>query len=110
MPQLLDRVLLAQSEASLLAGLGLIRLISLPFYFILSLGFIERLRWLGYQVEGAVDQFFILIRDTVELARWLSLADDLRLEVGCCLLLLPLRLLLLACRGHLRCVRGTEVQ
>ena len=82
MPQLLDRVLLAQSETSLLAGLGLVRLISLPFYLHLSLGFIERLRWLGYQVKGAVDQSFILIRDTVELARWLSLADDLRLEVG----------------------------
>ena len=110
MPQLLDRVLLAQSETSLLAGLGLVRLISLPFYLHLSLGFIERLRWLGYQVKGAVDQSFILIRDTVELARWLSLADDLRLEVGLFLLLLPLRLLLLVCRGDLRCVRGTEVQ
>ena len=97
MPQLLDRVLLAQSEASFLAGLGLVRLISLLFYLLLSLGFIERLSWLGYQVKGAVDHFFILISYTVELARWLSLADDLRLEVGCFLLLLPICLLLLVC-------------
>ena len=87
MVQLLYRVLLAQSDASLLAGLGLVRLLSVPFYFLLSRSFIERLRWLGYQVEGAVDQSGILISDTVELTRWLRLADNLRLEVGCCLLL-----------------------
>ena len=87
MVQLLYRVLLAQSDASLLAGLGLVRLLSVPFYFLLSRSFIERLRWLGYQVEGAVDQSSILISDTVELTRWLRLADNLRLEVGCCLLL-----------------------
>ena len=80
--QLLHRVLLAQSDASLLAGLGLVRLLSVPFYFLLSRSFIERLRWLGYQVEGAVDQSGILIRDTEELVLWLSLAVGLGLETG----------------------------